>query len=307
MNAWSAPLKRPSLVLAVCLSLVATVSHSEEFRFDWPLDVAVAVTAAVTKKGNSSTASYRVNVSAGDGGELELGFHDFKFLTLNGVDARERKVLAQLGPLAALSSLPRMRLSLRGEYLGTRGLQDVMAAFLEGLADAPETKQREQLADYFQSPRVQAVMEQKAAETSDIWNTWVGAWNGLELESGQTLRGTVPIKVMDRDLEQSVLIEHLGPAGENCPTCVRLRMTTVVDGPEVLQLVSGLLGELGGNNAATSGQFISARSMSITEVFTEAASLMPIYAMSNREVLLRDAANESHSQHDRKEYWFEWK
>ncbi len=297
---------------AALVSFVAFASgnlSAETFRFDWPAPVSVVVRADMVKKGNASSARYVVDLSARSEGEYALAFRDFEFLTLNGEDARDPKILAQLGPLAALTAnLPTMRLSSRGDYLGTLGLEEMLTRMLAALPDGLDAGQRQRLDDYFRSPQVQGMMQQRSGE---VWNTWVGAWNGIELNPGQNLSGTVPITIMNRDLTQNVLVEHLGPAApsDDCPRCVRLRMTTTVEGPEVLQLVSGMLRQLGGRSddggrAAT--QFVSARSMSVTEILTEANTLKPRYAVSNTEVMLRDVEDQSQSQHERKEYWFEW-
>jgi hypothetical protein len=300
INSWLA-------ALGACVLTTVYPVGAEVLRFDWPLPAALTVNAALAKKGNASTAQYRVALSTSADGELALAFRDFEFLTLNGVDARDPKVLARLGPLAALTgSLPTMRLSSSGEYLGTAGLEQMMKGFLGVLPEGLDDAQRERLDDYFRSENVQAMMQQKSGE---VWNTWVGAWNGLDLAAGQNLSGTVPVSVLNRTLEQSVLIEHLGLAPEtaNCPSCVRLRLTTIVEGPEVLHLMSGMMRNLGGEDGQLGvAKFVSARSMSVTEVVTNPSNLMPYYAISNTEVMLRDANDENHSQHDRKEYWFNW-
>jgi|GEM_PF-3237459 hypothetical protein len=299
----SAP--RFALLAALVGLLVPGIGSAETFRFDWPLQVPVGVVAAITGAGNTSTASYSVDLSADSDDELTLNFRDFQFLTLNGVDAREIEVTKKLGPLAALNQLPSMRLSKSGAYRGTFGIEQQIKGFLEQAPASRDDPQRKKLEGYFRSPEVQALVRQKSAETANIWNTWVGAWNGLELAPGQTVSAIVPITLMQREVRQSVLIEHLGTVGKNCPTCVHLRMTTVIDGPEVLALLGGLARSA--DDDASFGEFVSARSMSVTEVFTEAASLMPIYAMTNSEVLLRDEDDKTRTEQARKEYWFEWR
>lgn len=297
------------LLAALLLPLHATRVSAENFTFDWPLPASVAVTATITKKGNTSTGRYTVDFRSHDSAEYVVSFRDFEFTSLNGMDATDPAVQARLGPVAGLtSSLPSMRLSKTGHYLGTTGLEQMMARTLELMPEAPGAEARERMQQYFESPQVRAMLQQKAGET---WNIWVGAWNGLDLTSGQELSGAVPVRVMNRELTQNILVQHLGPVrgaeAEHCPQCVRLRMTTVVEGPEVLNLVSGMMRELGGSGGSReSAKFVSARSMNVTEVVTDPARLMPRFAVANTEVMLQAANDETVSQHERKEYHFAW-
>lgn len=300
-----------SLVTALLTSLMLMLSAAawaDVFRFAWPVPVTAVVKAKMQKKGNESTARYAVRIARGNDDEMTLEFRDFKLLTINGKDASDPEVAAQLGPVASLaSSLPTMRLSGSGEYLGTSGLETLMDRLLAAMPGEMDGNTRAGLINYYRSPKVQALMQQKSGE---MWNVWVGAWNGLELDPGQSLKGTVPVQVMGRDIQQQILIEHLG-AAEGYPCCVRLRMTTVVDGPEVLQLVTGMLQDMAAvmdraGETFDPARFTSARSTNVTEVITRPSSLIPRYASSKAEVSIRLADNSSRTQTDRKWFWFEW-
>ncbi len=96
------------------------------------------VKAKMQKKGNESTASYEVRIAPGNDDEMTLEFRDFQFLSINGKDVSDPKVAAQLGPVASLaSSLPTMRLSSSGEYLGTSGLETLMDRLLAAMPKTP--------------------------------------------------------------------------------------------------------------------------------------------------------------------------
>ncbi len=298
----------PQACLIVVILVYPFAVSADAFRFGWPVPVSAVVKAKMHKKGNESTATYSVRMSQRNAEEIALEFHDFKFLTLNGRDATDPRVVAQLGPLASLTStLPTMRLSNKGAYLGTIGLESMMHRLLAALPDEMDEASRTGLLNYFQSPKVQALMQQKSGE---MWNVWVGAWNGLELEPGQTLKGSVPVTVMNEKLSQQILIEHLG-AAESYPCCVRLRMTTVVEGPEVLQLLTGMLQDVAESmtdqgEPIDPAEFVSARSMSVTEVITQTRSLIPRYASSDTEVSIRAAGDKTHTRSDKKAFWFSW-
>lgn len=288
-------------VVACLLFAGCTVVMAEQFRFGWDADAAAEVRSRAVKRGDESTARYRVTLSPRDNGEWQLEFDDFALLSVNGEDATTPAFQARLGPLAALTgTLPSMRLNARGDYLGTVGLDETTRTLLGALPEGLDESLRQRIVEQFNSDGMQRLMQQKSGET---WNVWVGAWNGLDLDHGRTLTGTAPVTVVDRQLQQSFRIEHLGDERAYCEACVRLRLTTVVEGPEVLQLVSGLMPDVGGDAARA---FVSARSMNVSEVVAEPATLTPYYASSNTEVMLTSESGENHSRHDRKEFWFEW-
>ncbi|MCB1745718.1 MAG: hypothetical protein H6977_13920 [Gammaproteobacteria bacterium] len=291
------------LVLVVAGLLLAQRAAAEHFAFAWPVPATAEVRSTVEKDGLVSTARYRIELAAaGDADELELSFEDFALLTLNGKDATQPEVAAALGPLAALTSaLPSMRLSRSGDYRGVRGLNLVLQRVLELLPEDTPSTQRLQLERGLRSPRMQQVLQQKSGE---IWNVWVGAWNGLDLAAGQQLEARVPLRALGGELEQGVTIEHLG-AAPGAPGYVRLRMTTLVEGPELASLLAGFADALAASGKLEGG-ISGARSRSVTELVTRAADLVPRHAVSTTEVTVTDAAGHGFHQRERKEYWFEW-
>lgn len=294
----------PRTALASALLIACACAAAESFRFDWPVPGEVRVTAHAEKRGEQSTAAYTVRLEPLADGELGARFEDFRFLNLNGVDATEASVAAQLGPLTALTSaLPTLRLSPDGQYLGTAGLEAVterVFAALEGQLD-PATLAR--LREQFASPRMRALMQQKSGE---LWNAWVGAWNGVDIEPGGRLQASVPVEVLGRTLAQKILVEHLGPA-PRYDGRAHLRMTTLLEGPEVVSLVAGLIEGLAPpGERVDPNDFSLARSTTVLEVITDAATLRPRWASVLREVFIRRADGERHERVDRQTFTFEW-
>ncbi|MEX2482812.1 MAG: hypothetical protein WD928_18300 [Gammaproteobacteria bacterium] len=281
------------------LALLPVTGAAESFRFAWPVPVTVGVVSEVEKDGVASTARYVIELTAAEEGELALDFREFELLTLDGRDASEPAIAAQFAPLAAVTAaLPTMRLTPDGDYVGTRSLNVMLQRILALLPPDMPSSERDQLARSLRSPAMQNLIEQKSGE---VWNVWVGAWNGLELEPGEELRGKAPIVIMGRELEQNILIEHLG-AEAAYPGSARLRMTTLIEGPEVLALLGKLQHEIDGE----AGEFRSATSRNVTEVVTRAQGLMPYSAQSDTEVIVRDAKGRAHRRRDFKAFRFEW-
>jgi hypothetical protein len=289
---------RPCLLAAFLF--FAPVVTAEVFRFDWPVPASVGVRATVEKGGVESTARYRVALAPGDAGELALSFGGFELLEVDGRDARE--LADELAPLTALTgTLPSLRLSGAGDYLGTSDPGAAIEQTLRLLPEGIPMATRERLAATLRAAEMRALMAQRSGE---LWNIWVGAWNGLDIAPGSSLRGTQPVTVLGRELTRHVVIEHLGEA-PGYPGSVRLRMTTLVEGPEVLALVGGLVDQLAGQEDMPSA-FESARSHNVTELITRPGDLVPRHIESIAEVVLRDGAGRAHTQRDRKEFWFEW-
>lgn len=294
-------MNRPVLATLVLLLLGAKLEHAgaEEFRFAWPVPAVATVVSEAEKDGVASTARYVIRLAAADDSELALDFTDFELLTLNGEDAHEPRIAAQLAPLAAVTAaLPTIRLTPDGEYRGTRSLNLMLQRILALLPEDMDPAQRDQLARGLRSPAMQTLMQQKSGE---VWNLWVGAWNGLVLEAGEELSGTTPITVMGRDIEQRIVIEHLG-VDADYPGSARLRMTTVLEGPEVL----ALLGRIEQETAGRAGDYCGASSRNVTEVTTRAPDLLPYRVQSDTAVVVRDASGRAHRQRERKVYRFKW-
>ena len=98
----------------------------------------------------------------------------------------------------------------------------------------------------------------------------------------------------------------MGATPDRCDLCVHLKMTTVVEGPEVVQLAEGLtLGTELGQSKETEN-FTTARSITVTELFAEEETLLPKYATTVTEVILRKGDAKPYSRKSSKQYWFSW-
>ena len=302
---------RWSLLLAMISGLVVCggAAATDEFRFNWPVPSKVAVDASMQKKGNALIASYTVHLQQREDAGLALRFEDFTLHSVNGVDANAPEIAARLAPLRALTQLqPTLQISAEGTYEGTAGLQALTESVMQNMPPEMDAVTRQRMAAYFHSPMMQATLQKKSGET---WNVWVGAWNGIDLAAGRKIEGEVPTKVVGKTLNQAFTIEHLGPArGYAC--CVKLRMTTATRGPEILQLMLGMMQDLLPRLAAETGEsfdpamFTSAETVTVAEVITEAATLIPHYASMDTEITLEAGDGEHRLRADSSEYWFSW-
>lgn len=287
-------LGRAARGLLLSLGLYAADAMAESFRFGWPLPATVAVHAEVDEEGLASTARYVLAAGAATDDEITLEFRDFELLTVNGVSARDPARSREFAPVAALTAaLPALRIGRDGSYRGIHGLNLMLERVLALLPSDLDPARRDQFARGLRAPATQARIGQQMGE---LWNTWVGAWNGLELNAGEVLQGKAPISILGETLEQQLTFEHLGPVA-GYPAAVRLRMTTLIEGPAVLALLDRL------DDART---YRAASSRNVTEIVTRADGLTPYHAHLETEVVVRDAAGRAERRQVRKTYRFEW-
>lgn len=268
-------------------------------RFDWVLPCRVPVVQDGRKRGRQSRITYDLVARAG-GPELVVALEDVRFVSFDGVPARESALAGQLDQLERqiAAAMPTFRVDSGGAYLG---LSDVDAAIeltiqlLEGQLDDDEKAKVEAM---MRAPETRAMIEQKSG---DHWNAWVGAWLGRELTPGQPLEvplstsvpGAAPIEVV------TVIRHHGRVAGH--PEAVLLSATTVIDGDQAIAMVLQPLR----NMAAQMGQppppddaFESVRRETVVTVAIEPDTGRPLRSRSEmtididgtREIELRDLA-----------------
>lgn len=294
--------------LVLLFVLFPTVVAAEAFRFNWTVPLSAMVKAKIETGAEDSTATYVVALSELNENEFALEFRDFRFLTLNGKSAEHPRVASQVGPLVPLmANLPTIRLSKDGEYLGVMGLDTMIRRLLLSVPDQIDDKDHQALVRHVGSTKMRTLMQQRSGE---IWNLWVGAWAGLDLEAGRNLTGSIPVKILDREISQHILFEHAGVA-ESDPCCVRIRRTTIIEGSDALRLFVRANRIVGGGNVektdpADQIEFVSARSINVTEIVTEPSSLVPRFVSSETNVTLRAANGKDRVSKEKKEYWFDW-
>ena len=259
---------RGSLLLATILGLVlcGRAAATDELRFNWPVPSKVAVEASMEKKGNALIASYTLRLRQREDTGLALRFEDFTLHSVNGMDTSAPEIAARLAPLRALTQLQPT-------------LQISAKGMYEGTAE------------------LQALID--------------SVMQNMPPEMDAATHGEVPIMIMGKTLNQTFTIEHLGAArGYAC--CVKLRMTTATRGPEILQLMLEMMQDLLPRLAAETGEFFdpamftSAETVTVAEVITEAATLIPHYASMHTEITLETGDGEHRLRADSSEYWFSW-
>ncbi|MDI1444330.1 hypothetical protein [Polyangium sp. 6x1] len=199
----------------------------QSFTFGWKVPCRVPVEQLSDKKGTTARLRYMLSVKPGADGNLDLTFSDFQFLELNGQDITGPELQKQLAPaLAMTSAMPSLIVSREGEYLGVRGLDEMIERILAMPSFNKDPKIAPKVAAMMRSPAIKASLE---AKMGDYWNGWVGAWNGLSLAPGASREDDDSIEVGDEEIPTRVRVENHGPV-DGAKKLVRLSLVSTMSG-----------------------------------------------------------------------------
>ena len=297
---------------ALCLQLsalpAAQAADARRFNFAWPAPAEVEVKARIEKKGAVAITTYTARLEPdGENGYL-LTLNDIELVSLNGTPADDPALAPQLGMVKAMSQLvPVMQVDKDGRYRGPRDLEKTIDKVIAMMPADMDASTRDQLRALFMSPQMQAQLQQSSG---DLWNSWVGAWTGLDIAPGQPMQTSVPIETLGGTLTQNIQAEHRGASGQ-FPCCVELAMVTEMQGPELLQLMSNEVNELAAAAAASAGPdnvptFENVTVTSVGRVITDPATLKPRYAALNKIIAVSAEGQPPATRTDKSEFWFSW-
>src|SRR5688572_24074054 len=167
----------------------ASVALVQSPRFVWAPPLAVTVTDVGSWDGDTSTASFWLDVCPVDERVIAVAFRDFKFALVNGQPASDPALAPALSRAEeTASATPRLLLSRDGSYLGIEDPEE----FVKRMARTFPGKNFEQVRSRLQRPDGRAVFEQAMGK---YWQAWAGAWlafvpsKGLEQKSLQDVPG----------------------------------------------------------------------------------------------------------------------
>ena len=289
--------------LATSTPQVAAPPASSALHFAWPVPGRVGVTQRAERKGHASTIHYFLIVTRGPGGgTLEVHFKDFKFLDLAGQDRSSPEVQAALEQLRSyVAVIPTIVISPEGEYLGIRGLDELIDRILSGdITKQKDPKKAAAVALRMKSPESKAQIE---AKCGDYWNSWVGQWKNLSLAPGETGKSEVQIRLPGGGFASSpVLFEHHGATpGE--PWLVRLSSSGLLEGEAAKAALSDFMKQISPDDNIVIERL---RREMRSSVDTDPLTLMPhrVRLESVLEIKVVGAAATKSRQLD--EYEFDW-
>ncbi len=289
--------------LATSAPQVAAPPASSALHFAWPVPGRVGVTQRAERKGHASTLHYFLYVTQGPGGDtLEVRFKDFKFLDLAGQDMSSPEVQAALEQVRSyVAVIPTIVVSPEGEYMGVRGLDEMIDKVLSGgLTKQKDPKKAAAVALAMKSPESKAQIE---AKCGDYWNSWVGQWKNLTLAPGETGTSEVQIRLPGGGFASSpVLFEHHGATpGE--PGLVRLSTSALLEGDAARAALGAYMKQISPDDNIVIERL---RRVMRSSIDTDPLTLMPrrVRLESVLEIKVAGAAATKSRQLD--EYEFDW-
>ena len=218
----AAPARTPPVPVPTSAPSGAPAPATGGLAFGWKVPCRVPVQQVTEKETSNGRIRYMLGVDAAPDGNLNVSIQDLEFLEIDGEDVTSPEMQAQLAPAKALSSvIPVMIVSKSGQYMGTRGLEEAIERILQSLGPAKSEELREMTGKIMRSPKIKAAL---SAKVGDYWRTWVGAWVGVELSSGQALDRNEGVPFVDQEIPLRYHYEHRGPA-KGAPGAVLLSMT----------------------------------------------------------------------------------
>jgi hypothetical protein len=291
----------------------ATAETVEPLRFAWPASARVKVVERVSTGGPATAVRYdAVLAPHPSSGGSTLRLENFELVEVAGRDFSGIELPAELQQLEVMLGLrPTVRISPEGEYVGSENMDEV----IENMLMALPAKGREGVRRMFSSPELRASLEQASAE---FWQTWVGAWTGVSIQPGQTLRSVNEVSVLSSTpVLVPVTMRHLGPAKDH-PGAIELQMETVLEGEEFRQSMAGAMAQLFRDAEKSTGtkapedvasMLKEAKKVGLFSVVTDPATLRPVSARSEETTLLvmeEGGRREQREKREVREYTFTW-
>lgn len=250
----------------------AARSAAPGFAFDWSPPCRVPVVENTEKAGGLARMRYVVSARRAADGNVEVSLQDFEMLEADGQDVTSPEWKRRLAPTMALvSAIPAMRVSPAGAYLGAERPE----ALLERLLAARHYPPEEEAAVRKQLSQPGAV-ESFDALIGEYWRGWVEDWVGWSLAPGESKQEQHDLPVEGGAVPGTLRYEYLGLHDGYAS----LRLTSIVEGPRVLQLS----GVKGADLAKLAEIIADSRREQVASVETDPTTLRPRHTRSQLDV-----------------------
>lgn len=309
--------RRRAVIAVFCAAVVSAPAKAQDakpaaakapvrLRFDWGTRCAVTVTETALKNDHTMRARYRVELSPStDGRELRVRMADWEFLELDGRDLTRPEMRAEMeSALAAVGTVPVLRVSHEGDFLGSIGVEEMVDAFLSAMKMRNPAAPVDDVRAKMLSPTWRRILE---ARMGDDWNRWVGAWNGLEMAPNTTEDHALEVPVGGHKLAMPLRYLHLGMVpGAAEGRRIRLRQESSVAGKDLMPVIATMIPDLPAQMEKEDGPLVGGERTVVLEAETDPVTLRPTRASSDMRIRLVSASGKEHTRRDSKESVFDW-
>jgi hypothetical protein len=283
-------------------------SGGEAFAFAWPVPCSAVVTKDGEKKGARTRLRFRLDLAAGEAGELRVKLGDFEFLLVDGQDATTPAMREALAPASALTqAVPDTVVSAKGDFLRIDGIDAMLerVAKFMGETKGHSAEEQARILASMRTPVMQQVLQEAC---SADWITWAGGWVGFDATPGSDTADVVRMPMMGASLEGAVTRRHLGAVDEH-PGHVRLSAKMVAEGPEATAAFAEAMARLAkeaGGPPFPADQLEELRVETTMEVVTDPKTLLPLRAGRTKKMRVVMKGRPAREQVERHDYTFEW-
>lgn len=294
---------------------VGKTAKKHQFHFNWPIPCKVKVTEKTEKKGTRAIMQYHLVAKKHKGNQIVVDLKNFVFLEINGQNATTPQMKKQLAPvLATTSSQPTLVIAPDGQLVEIVGLEAVAEKTLALMKkigkyseDDPAWKSTVAM---IKSPKMAEMIKNKSA---DYWQSWVGAWVGLELAPAESVETITSLPFPDGSSIETPLVYYNHGAQQGSPTLVRLTASSVLEGPQAraamlrfFENLSKSASQKPGTKKFTKSMLKEFKRESTISVITDPANLRPAKAEIRSITTIHIQGEGRKQQREIREYTFHW-
>ena len=284
---------RSNLVALINLFVILTVSSliqawGKPLSFKWKDGQSGVIRSKISDSGRQSVLQYEINKKNLNTEKFQIAFSNAAFETSDGPR-----------PIDIARVLPSIILNRDGEFERLQGVGDANRHIFKGLPIEVDNQSRRNWEQKINDPAVIKLMNERV---EGMWNTWVGSWNGLEVEEERGFKSGPRLSI--RSGKRVLDYEFLGSQKQVCEHCIKLRCISSLDREQAIATVEEFLRQ----DAGDFERYVieEAGSQTETEVITDTSSLLPYYARSTTFVMMTVEGVGNINREISQEYWFDW-
>jgi hypothetical protein len=284
--------------------------EAQTLTFGWRTPLTFQVEETAERKGTTNKVLHTFSFTKTKG-EYLLRWVDVTFLAVNGEPVNRAELRKAVAPARAMFlANPPMRISLAGEFLGTlhtrEAIEQINRQLDQAFPDRPEGV-RQFYKKMGENPEGQELAD--AALSQRYWTTWVEAWEGLGLGSGQCLTNSSLASFGQQQFPVRCVFSHLGSLPHS-PREVRLRFEQTAAGREVGRGLMGFLDGLANPGSLKAEQpfpgITNATYFVSLEVQTDSSTLQPSWAKRTVRMAMGNPEVGQVDVHESYEFKFRW-
>jgi len=210
------------------------------FEFDWQIPCTFRVQETISKKGMEAKLRHTLAL-AETNGELQLRWLDTKYLSINGEDATTPEMKEAMKTASAMYvSLPALRISRQGRFLGASNLKESLRASSRILDSINTNRTEQNRAKWERAMTDPDSLKLYEGILSQYWSTWVENWIGFGKKSYAPPKSRTRVTGDTNSVSTEITYENAGTVKSDT-NLVHLKSEEVTKGPELSRAILKML------------------------------------------------------------------